>query len=60
MENLTVAVMVTLTRTQRDQLKTIVAERTIADPGVNITLAGLVREIVEQYLTCQGVGAVEQ
>jgi hypothetical protein len=45
-----VALLVTITREQRDYLRKIAAERTLANPEKVVTASGLVREIVRYHL----------
>ena len=45
-----VALLVTVSKEQRDYLRRIAAERTLANPNKVITASGLVRQIVTYHL----------
>ena len=42
--------LITLSNEQRDHLRKLAAERTLANPGKVVTASGLVREIVTYHL----------
>lgn len=50
MAKVNVALLVTITREQRDYLRKIAAERTLRNPDKVVTASGLVRDIVSYHL----------